>query len=652
MARGKKLDAFTSAYIEAALWSTNDNADEQGGEPLDANYGVEDIAPETLELMIEDCADFQERFGELILDEQDSARFNQYGRWEIAGHDFWLNREGHGSGFWDGGWPKHGDELSEAAQSYGGFELYVGDDGLIYGPPPDMYRNPPEWLAKRHPSLARKRTTGEPRMYVVTGALSPNAELVHTGAQRGIQYEVYRDPTPEQASGRHGSDIRSKRPMGHRKGMEFAAVVLTPYQKEDGSTGVEREQIGYGRTIKQASEKAADYIARLWHQEQRFRREDVRRGRHVPSESTRGRRHHRRHLGRTTRESTRQHVARDFSSLPALAKHERDENGASHILVSVQGVWFFYPGGSREEFGARRRAYTIGQAWEERGYWHSSAPSARTEGELSPTAEPLDRFIDEAYRGKVAFESPHHRRSPRHGQHAVHDYIAVGTNGRKVAGPFKDYSDAKSAADRAGGYVQFATEERRSRRVAARKSPRGGSTRRISSRAPQMTPDAVMKIARDLSGRVGGSQPKTIPGGHRWSDKNESAYFVTYSPEYNQVVVVLVSVFQDGTLALDFFSSENRSELDRYENIVHFLYSTVDLGEMVADLKWVWETVDGYAESWGADRDRADVDESRRAGPPALPPAPTPLLLPPAPTTTARRPPTRSASTRRRARAR
>lgn len=136
-----RLDAFTRAYIEAALWSTNDESDEQGGEPLDANYGPDDIAPETMELIIEDCADFQTRFGHLIEDDDPSGLHGEYDRWEKAGHDFWLTREGHGAGFWDGDWPKHGDELTAASKSYGSFDLYVGDDGMIYGPPPDWYRS-------------------------------------------------------------------------------------------------------------------------------------------------------------------------------------------------------------------------------------------------------------------------------------------------------------------------------------------------------------------------------------------------------------------------------------------------------------------------------------------------------------------------------
>lgn len=134
----KKMDAFTRAYFEAALWSTTDESDEQGGEPLDKNYSISDFADDTRDKMISDCADFQERFGELISDD-DSPKIEQYGRDEIAGHDFWLTRNGHGAGFWDGDWPNHGDELTNASKEYGEFYLYVGDDGEIHGPPEGAY---------------------------------------------------------------------------------------------------------------------------------------------------------------------------------------------------------------------------------------------------------------------------------------------------------------------------------------------------------------------------------------------------------------------------------------------------------------------------------------------------------------------------------
>ena len=134
-----KLDAFTDAYIKAALWSTNDESDESGGEPLDKNYSASDIAPETMELIVEDCNDFQQRYSELLADSGiGDAR---------AGHDFWLSRRGHGTGFFDEDTidEEFQDPLQDAARSYGEFDLYVGDpdaDGerLIYGPPPDWYR--------------------------------------------------------------------------------------------------------------------------------------------------------------------------------------------------------------------------------------------------------------------------------------------------------------------------------------------------------------------------------------------------------------------------------------------------------------------------------------------------------------------------------
>lgn len=119
----RQLDDFTLAYLEAALWSSMDNADDTGGEPLDANYSVEDIAPETLAQMVTDCAEFQGIYSALLA-EIDPIQ---------AGHDFWLTRNRHGAGFWDRGLGELGDKLTNAAHTFGDFDLYVGDDGLIYG---------------------------------------------------------------------------------------------------------------------------------------------------------------------------------------------------------------------------------------------------------------------------------------------------------------------------------------------------------------------------------------------------------------------------------------------------------------------------------------------------------------------------------------
>lgn len=117
------MDAFTLAYIEAALWSTMDNADDRGGEPLDANYGFSAIASKTMTNIVEDYRKFQQGNDADIGNNCDQA-----------GHDFWLTRNSHGAGFWDGDWPDDvGDRLTAASHAFGEFDLYVGDDGLIYG---------------------------------------------------------------------------------------------------------------------------------------------------------------------------------------------------------------------------------------------------------------------------------------------------------------------------------------------------------------------------------------------------------------------------------------------------------------------------------------------------------------------------------------
>ena len=51
----------------------------------------------------------------------------------FAGHDFWLTRNGHGAGFWDRGLGEVGDRLSNACKAFGSYDLYIGDDGKIYG---------------------------------------------------------------------------------------------------------------------------------------------------------------------------------------------------------------------------------------------------------------------------------------------------------------------------------------------------------------------------------------------------------------------------------------------------------------------------------------------------------------------------------------
>ncbi len=52
------VDEFFHGYLQAALWSSNDESDESGGDPLDKNYSVDDIAESSKVSMRLDCEQF------------------------------------------------------------------------------------------------------------------------------------------------------------------------------------------------------------------------------------------------------------------------------------------------------------------------------------------------------------------------------------------------------------------------------------------------------------------------------------------------------------------------------------------------------------------------------------------------------------------
>lgn len=130
-ARPKRLSPFCRQYVETALWSSHDFADDSGGEPLDRNYDIEDISSQTLAEMVRDCEQFQRENAEDLAEIVGTVEMDGD---ELAGHLFWLNRCGHGTGFWD-----HYDipedvrnRLDVAAKRFGNIDLFVGDDGKIY----------------------------------------------------------------------------------------------------------------------------------------------------------------------------------------------------------------------------------------------------------------------------------------------------------------------------------------------------------------------------------------------------------------------------------------------------------------------------------------------------------------------------------------
>lgn len=107
---------FLNAYIAAALALSTDDDDVPLGET------PHELHPDTLAKMKADCLAFQ-------VQNADDLKGIPY---DLAGHDFWLTRNGHGTGFWDRGYGYVGDRLTRACKAFPEVDLYVGDDGFIH----------------------------------------------------------------------------------------------------------------------------------------------------------------------------------------------------------------------------------------------------------------------------------------------------------------------------------------------------------------------------------------------------------------------------------------------------------------------------------------------------------------------------------------
>jgi hypothetical protein len=125
-----QLDEFVTAYLVAALWSEFDDEED----PLEDNYGIEDMPPCTINRAVRHCSRFRkENADDLKASGLEDSR---------AGHNFWLSRNGHGSGFFDEYCNRNFDRdsaedqacqaLQEAARGFGEANLYVGDDDNLY----------------------------------------------------------------------------------------------------------------------------------------------------------------------------------------------------------------------------------------------------------------------------------------------------------------------------------------------------------------------------------------------------------------------------------------------------------------------------------------------------------------------------------------
>lgn len=96
-----KLDKMTTHYLVTALWSTSGFEGECDN--LDDKYDLSDISDDFKAKAIEECSGLYGLISHLL--EEDESDLEQ------LGHDFWLTRNRHGAGFWDGDYV-NGDEIS------------------------------------------------------------------------------------------------------------------------------------------------------------------------------------------------------------------------------------------------------------------------------------------------------------------------------------------------------------------------------------------------------------------------------------------------------------------------------------------------------------------------------------------------------------
>ena len=121
MTRNQIKDPFLLGYLDAALWTADEDA--PGGKDYVASGRAGDMYEAFPDWFIKqakvNCAAFQMVH---------ATTLSKAGSAEQNGHDFWLTRNHHGAGFWDRGYPKDiSDRLTESAEKMGEVDFTAED---------------------------------------------------------------------------------------------------------------------------------------------------------------------------------------------------------------------------------------------------------------------------------------------------------------------------------------------------------------------------------------------------------------------------------------------------------------------------------------------------------------------------------------------
>lgn len=144
------LDPFTRGYIEAMFFTDTETGTVHEAEDdfsrvwnpeldssLPGDVGFEDLAPEALEAIKKDCANFQKVADAWLQRAYDAGLKSSAYDETQAGRDFWFTRNGHGVGYWDRDFDAEdgetiGKALSHASKRFGEVWSCFGDDGRVY----------------------------------------------------------------------------------------------------------------------------------------------------------------------------------------------------------------------------------------------------------------------------------------------------------------------------------------------------------------------------------------------------------------------------------------------------------------------------------------------------------------------------------------
>lgn len=124
------LSDVAKGYVTAMFFTEEERLTEEDSE---VSTDPHDLPQETLAKVKEVCDEF-ERSNAHLWSMCHSPR-GEFTIGELVGHDLWLTRNGHGSGFWDR--PevygrRNADLLADRARKLRECYAYVGDDGMIY----------------------------------------------------------------------------------------------------------------------------------------------------------------------------------------------------------------------------------------------------------------------------------------------------------------------------------------------------------------------------------------------------------------------------------------------------------------------------------------------------------------------------------------